>query len=257
MNRLFIATLFATAVALAQGPGGHFGGGMHIMGMQGMRPGQVVTGAPFSGQQVTTETKTLANGTHITNNMTAQFYRDSSGRTRVERTFSKVGPWSSGQPTATVEIFDPVAGTVNFLNPAKLTAIKSTVPSMPAGAPRMPHKDSAQVTTVSLGTQVIQGLSCTGTMTTRTIPAGQMGNDQAITITDERWYSPDLQMAVMTKHTDPMEGEINFALQNISRTAPDAALFQVPSTYTVTTKTAGHGRGPGMEIGAPPPPMAQ
>ena len=84
---------------------------MHVMGMHGMNPGQVVAGSPFSGQEVTTQTETLANGTHITHTMTSQFYRDASGRTRVERSFSKVGPWStSGQPTTMVEISDPVAG---------------------------------------------------------------------------------------------------------------------------------------------------
>jgi len=256
MNRLVLTTLFASAAALAQGPGGpppgRFGE-MHVMGMHGMNPGQVVAGSPFSGQEVTTQTETLANGTHITHTMTSQFYRDASGRTRVERSFSKVGPWStSGQPTTMVEISDPVAGARYFLNPSKQTGTKEVVSPRPAGAhTRMTHPASPQVTTASLGSQTIQGLTVTGTMTTRVIPAGEMGNDQAITITDEKWYSPDLQMTVLTKHIDPRNGETDFAMQNISRTAPDASLFAPPSSYAMTTRTPGEGRGgPGM----PPPP---
>jgi len=262
MNRIVIATLFASAAALAQGPGGpgpgHFGD-MRVMGMGGMRPGQVVAGAPFSAQQVTTETQTLANGTHITNTITSQFYRDASGRTRVERTFSKVGPVSTtGQPKTVVEIFDPIAGARYFLNPAAQTGEKETVtPRTPGtGAPKIARTGNPQATTSSLGSQTIQGLNVTGTLTTRVIPAGQMGNDQAITVTDERWYSPDLQMAVVTKHNDPRSGEIDFTLQNVSRTAPDASLFAPPSSYAITAVT-GHGRGAMMHAAPPPPPGAE
>jgi hypothetical protein len=254
MNKAILATFFASAVAFGQGRFGE----MRVMGMQGMHPGQVVAGAPFSGQEVTTETQTLANGTHITNTMTATFYRDASGRTRVERTLSKVGPWStSGQPKTMVEIFDPVAGMRYMLNPAKQTGEKETLPAANSNgrAARIAHNgNSSQATITNLGSQTIQGLNVTGTLTTRVIPAGQMGNDQAITITDEKWYSPDLQMTVLTKHIDPRSGETDFAMQNISRTAPDASLFSPPSSYTLTTRVAGEGRG---MMPPPPPPGAE
>jgi hypothetical protein len=56
---------------------------------------------------------------------------------------------------------------------------------------------------------------------------------------DERWYSPDLQMTIMTKHSDPRTGETNFALKNINRSDPPPTLFEVPSGYTVQTPPAG------------------
>jgi hypothetical protein len=85
-----------------------------------------------------------------------------------------------------------------------------------------------------LGSKSIAGVSATGTRTTITIPAGQIGNDQPIVITDERWYSPDLQVTVQSTHTDPRMGTTTYALQNISRAEPSPTLFQVPADYTVT-----------------------
>ncbi|HSK65178.1 MAG TPA: hypothetical protein VK893_15095, partial [Pyrinomonadaceae bacterium] len=54
-----------------------------------------------------------------------------------------------------------------------------------------------------LGKQVIEGVEAEGTRTTITIPAGEIGNDRPIEIVSERWYSPELQLVVMTRHSDP------------------------------------------------------
>lgn len=252
MNKTALATCFAISiasavVAQAQMPGapgrGGFGREVHMLGIEGGRPGTVVTGAPFSGQEVTTETQTLANGTHIQHSNTAQFYRDAEGRTRIERTFSGFGSLAGGTPKTTIEIFDPVASAAYFLNPGALTATKSTLATPGTGrSAHTQHQSSDEVTT-SLGTQTIQGVPCTGTQIVRTIAAGEIGNDQAITITTQRWFSTDLQLTMQSKRTDPRMGEVDFAFQNVSRTAPDPTLFQVPSSYTVTTKAAGHFHG--------------
>ena len=107
---------------------------------------------------------------------------------------------------------------------------------------------SGEVKNESLGTQAINGVNAAGTRITRTIPAGQIGNDKPIQIVLERWYSPDLQMTVMTKHSDPRNGETNFSLKNINRSGPPPYLFEVPSDYTVNAGGRGGGRsgGPGV-----------
>ena len=87
--------------------------------------------------------------------------------------------------------------------------------------------------TDSLGKQVIEGVEAEGTRTTRTIPAGQIGNDRPIEIVNERWYSPELQMVVMTRNSDPRFGETIYRLTNISRTEPAKSLFEVPGGYTI------------------------
>ena len=84
-----------------------------------------------------------------------------------------------------------------------------------------------------LGKQLIEGVEAEGTRTTVTIPAGEIGNDRAIEIVSERWFSPELQMVVMTRHSDPRSGETIYRLTNITRTEPEKSLFEVPTGYTV------------------------
>ena len=84
-----------------------------------------------------------------------------------------------------------------------------------------------------LGKQVIEGIEAEGTRTTITIPAGEIGNERAIEIVSERWYSPELQLVVMTRHSDPRSGETTYKLTNINRTEPAKSLFEVPAGYTV------------------------
>jgi hypothetical protein len=79
-----------------------------------------------------------------------------------------------------------------------------------------------------LGQQAIEGVSAKGTRTTTTIPAGTVGNEQPIKIVSEEWTSPDLQVLVMTRHSDPRTGETTYRLTNISRTEPAKSLFEVP-----------------------------
>ncbi len=84
-----------------------------------------------------------------------------------------------------------------------------------------------------LGKQVIEGVECEGTREVTTIPAGAIGNERPIETVRERWFSPELNMAIMTKQSDPRFGESTYRVTNISRAEPDASLFQVPSDYTI------------------------
>lgn len=94
------------------------------------------------------------------------------------------------------------------------------------------HSDS-QTKKESLGKEVIEGVQAEGTRITTTIPAGAVGNEQPIQIVNENWYSPELQVVVMTTHSDPRFGTTTYRLTNILRAEPAATLFQVPSDYTV------------------------
>jgi hypothetical protein len=89
------------------------------------------------------------------------------------------------------------------------------------------------VTKEDLGTQVIEGVVATGTRTTTTIAAGSIGNDLPILIVSEQWFSADLKVLVMTKHSDPRSGETTYRLTNIVQTEPARSLFEVPADYTL------------------------
>lgn len=85
-----------------------------------------------------------------------------------------------------------------------------------------------------LGKQSIEGVDAQGTRVTITIPAGEIGNERPIEIVNERWYSNELQMDVMTRHSDPRTGETTYRLTNINRSEPSKSLFEVPGDYTVS-----------------------
>lgn len=82
-----------------------------------------------------------------------------------------------------------------------------------------------------LGTQVIEGVSCTGKRETRTIPAGAIGNERPLETISENWTSSELHTLVLSKHSDPRFGETVYRLTDIQRNEPDPSLFQVPSDY--------------------------
>jgi hypothetical protein len=116
----------------------------------------------------------------------------------------------------------------------------------------------AEAKTEKLEARNVEGVQAEGLRITTTIPAGDIGNEQPIQIVDERWYSPELQVVVMTRHSDPRFGETTYRMTNITRSEPSAALFQVPSDYTVKE---GPGAGGGVRTMrrkmAPPPPVQE
>jgi hypothetical protein len=87
-----------------------------------------------------------------------------------------------------------------------------------------------------LGTQTIEGVLAEGKRETITIPAGQIGNERAIDIVSESWYSQELHTMVLRKHSDPRSGESVYRITDIKRGEPDASLFQVPSSYKTKTE---------------------
>jgi hypothetical protein len=94
-------------------------------------------------------------------------------------------------------------------------------------------KWAAQATTKDLGTRDFSGVKANGKLRSYEIPAGAIGNRNPIVVSTETWISPDLQVTVYTKHTDPRNGDVEFHIENLKREEPAASLFAVPSDYTV------------------------
>jgi hypothetical protein len=213
---------------------------------------KVVAGAPYSAQAVTAFTQTLANGDHIQRTTTASIARDSQGRTRTDRSLAAVGALaSSGGEARVIVIHDPVAGMSYALDPASKTARSMQIPAARPGSDTGENAREARwqasAKTEDLGTQIIQGVSAQGKRVTRVIPAGKEGNEKEIDIVSETWYSPDLQVAVMSKSSDPRFGESVYQLTSISRAEPDPVLFAVPADYTVKAGRPMARRGPAAQ----------
>jgi len=97
----------------------------------------------------------------------------------------------------------------------------------------MVAEEQSQISTEDLGSQTLEGLLVTGVRTTNTIPAGQIGNENPISIVTEVWTSPDLKTVVYSNRSDPRIGEQIFKLTNIVRAEPDASLFTVPADFKI------------------------
>ncbi len=214
--------------------------------------GPLVTGAPYSADGITTLKLKLFDGTRIERKVTARFYRDSAGRIRREQTIMGLAALNpSDESPMVVTIVDPVAGVIYTLNPGSRTAHRIAIdkrafagpppppplpPPAPAGGvkdPGAPPPPPPAPIEESLGSRQIEGLTAIGRRTSRTIPAGRIGNDRPIEITDERWESPDLKVLLLSRHHDPRTGDFEYRLTNISRAEPAPGLFTVPPEYTV------------------------
>lgn len=241
---------------LNQGPGAEppfgmpLGERIEVLGFEGVHGGKLVTGAPFSATAISETVQTLTDGNRISRKTQTALFRDSQGRFRKETTIQGFGPLASGQPRTFIVLHDPVGGETFVLEPDQKIARQLPKPrdDINGGMLREKLKSrmaaaAASVQTEDLGKQVISGFAAQGTRRTRTIPAGQIGNEKPITIVSESWYSPDLQIVVMTRRSDPRFGETTYTLSNIQQKEPDASLFSVPSDYTIKQGGLGHGFG--------------
>lgn len=96
---------------------------------------------------------------------------------------------------------------------------------------RMVFNHRANIESSSLGKQTVEGVECDGTREVQTIPAGQIGNEREIKVVTERWYSPELKMELLRKHSDPRFGETTYRVDNLVRAEQPRSLFDVPADY--------------------------
>jgi hypothetical protein len=217
--------------------------------------GPTVTGAPYSAQRVTEHVQTAMDGTRFTTtNQQETTYRDSQGRTRIERPMM-MGPNAPEAPQL-VEISDPVANVGYTLDTQNKIAHRYTfaappVRQMPAATVRSgsfsatapPPAATAtahprpQTSHEELGQQMIEGVLAKGQRYVQTWPVGSQGNDRPFQTTSETWMSTDLNLVVLSKNVDPRSGENSMKLLNISRAEPSASLFAPPPDYTVVDET--------------------
>ena len=136
---------------------------------------------------------------------------------------------------------------------ADMTPPIPPLPPMP-GVHTMRFESTADLgkgTAANLGTKSFDGVSAEGKSTTWTIPAGKIGNRKAIQIVSESWYSPDLQVTVYSRYSDPRTGESIYRLANVKRAEPSPDLFKVPDDYKTRRRGEMH-----TPMAAPPAPHA-
>jgi hypothetical protein len=139
--------------------------------------------------------------------------RDSEGRVREEEQqtnkptyFVVLDPvghvqlrWSSATKTATRFGFAGEREQVTFPLQPWLAILKGRGWEQPDS-----EGEPEKVTTEDLGQKTINGLVTTGTRTSTVIPIGKLGNDRAVTVVHDVWFSQDLKLAVLDTVDDPI-----------------------------------------------------
>lgn len=195
-------------------------------------------GAPFSADVVTETNQQLADGNRIHKETHGKMFRDSEGRTRTENEIQI----PMGQSHEHILIFDPVEKISISLDVRNKTAIVNhfqrptqapEVPrqAAPATAPLAPKRPDFK--SESLGVRQIEGFNANGIRHTRTVAAGQMGNEKPLVTVTEIWTSTELHVTLLSTRDDPLNGQTTRKLVNIQTGEPDPLLFQVPPDYTV------------------------
>jgi hypothetical protein len=264
------AALIAPALANAQSGGGR-GAGVgqvatfhvgtaEILNVEPMENVPPIAGAAFTADATTEFTQLLSDGNRIERRFSTSLARDSKGRTRSEQDVAMLGPlvvlqkgmnWStapgaamSTDPPRFTVINDPVEGVTYTLDervrearrsPSKTSALHFIeIQKLNDKLVAVGRGSGVNAPVVeSLGSRQNEGVRADGTRSTMTIPAGQIGNLNPIHVVTERWFSKELQMAVLITRRDPQSGDTVYRLTNIVRNEPPPDLFTVPSDYRI------------------------
>lgn len=191
--------------------------------------------APF--EAVNTVTTTDSNGTH---QVAGKVARNSVGSSYQEQwsadTNKLVKIFIIDMPNKRFIQLDPINKLYSIQNGSMLQA-STLAPGaaaqqiLQAQNAKPTHKEVAglMIDVRPLGTKEIAGIATLGELTTRLKPGtGPGAMDQTL----EKWISPDLQIAFLTKLHDALhETDYLSALSPIDRNEPNPALFMIPVDY--------------------------
>lgn len=241
----------AALIVGAQGPparggfgGGPMAGAFEFGGLMGGVGGKVVTGKPILAAFTITHTESLPGNT-ISNTTTGMFARGADGSTYRDVKMSAIGPWAaSGKAQEFAYIRNVTTGMQYVVNVTKGTyrvfPIDGHNPP-PGGQNARPIRPTPTNETVTDNPSGTYTDSFTKTvypaddkLVTRTIPAGAIGNLNALVITTERWYSSALDVLLEDTHSDPRFGTTTYQLSNISL-SPASSLFTPDPAFTQVT----------------------
>jgi len=233
---LILRPAFSQDVAMSTAPA--FRGGVFVT---------PVPGVPFSAIVEQEMTQVLKDGTSFQRKTTAFIARDVQGRIHNES--HEVLPISSSRQPALlgIHIYDPYTRLNTFLDVHTHIARQSTLPTPSA---MMPPSDWAQreagaggtlaspnVQFEDLGINTLDGIEVHGYRRMATLSTKASGTGQPVVVTDEYWYSEELRINLVEKHSDPRTGKLTITVTHLNRDEPSADWFQVPPGYKLVDVT--------------------
>lgn len=206
--------------------------------------------APFTLTLETEWVRTLAGG-GVTLNMVnkRRIARDATGRTYQERWQLVFTNGTEESRMNVVQIADPNAHTLYncfFVGSKKnLCELLNYTPTAPAVnlsevnmAGELPSNQGSFLHEI-LGKQSISGVDTVGVHEATTYKPGAYDsvafgkNDREMTVDSEMWYSPHLDLNLLSVRSDPHLGRQTFTARNVILGDPDPALFELPAGFRV------------------------
>ena len=218
------------------------------MGVGPLPRSAAVKNSPFSADMLTTNDH-AAGQPGINTKFHGKVARNSQGESYFAMELMRPVP-DPTQPMR-VTITDPSANTVTTLDQhAKIAYVshirpealnkaatltpgnRPTADGRPSGSVDASGTVATNTNAESLGTKQLDGLQVVGTRTVHTNPPNGP-NDKPFVSTVDTWTSPELKVIVMMEVQTSNGDHHVTRLENIVRTEPSAALFQVPADYKV------------------------
>jgi hypothetical protein len=192
---------------------------------------------PFIAVSELETTRITPDGTSASLKTIRAIARDSKGRIFKEARRLEPATESDTPPIIMIDIYEPQTKTYIFIYPQHRTFWKGTLQRLPSGLADeyfygWPTRDGLPVYRSAkeedLGTQTIDGMPVRGVRETRKV-VDESG--KRMVETDEYWYSDDLHMNLVAKHNEPGKVSLTVTVTQVTRTEPEAAIFEIPSDY--------------------------
>jgi hypothetical protein len=194
-----------------------------------------VPGAPFSGIVNVERSVIQPDGSVVSLKTMREIGRDSRGRIHNESRALLPAANATSPTLLRIHLYDPQTRTSTMLDPQQRTFWTTTVNRPPSTVPpglldaspagdNLPSNEFAKKQ--DLGVQDVDGVAVHGVRETQTIAA-----EKEIVVTDEYWYSDELRMNLVIKHSDPRTGTVKMTVNQITRTEPSPTFFEIPDGY--------------------------
>jgi len=205
----------------------------HVLGID-VAP---TAGKPFSGRDCIDFTGHIENrsdqAVHLDGVLLA---RDSQGRV-----YREIRIWAPANPTPLssleyVILLDPVAHT---RTECKVATRRCMITDLTPSPPTRPASDDTfdappyYLHRVSLGSDVIEGLTVEGIRITSSLDAGVFVNNEEPVANLDLWHSPDLGIDLSVTRAYKNGSARVVHVVGLSRSEPDAALFQPPAGFVL------------------------
>jgi hypothetical protein len=199
-----------------------------------------IANSPFSAVVNVERSVVLRNGSVVEFKTLREIGRDSRGRIHNESRMQVPASSTETPKILSIHLYDPQTRISTTMNPGEKTFRTKTVNHPPSTVPPairfsspagegLPQNEFTKEE--DLGVHDMEGVQARGVRQTQIIPAESSGTGKEVVITDEHWYSEDLRINLMIKHSDPRSETVTVRVAQVTRTEPDPAWFEVPQGY--------------------------